>query len=431
MTATSRGGSSSRGELNQTTMSLGEDASHHSFQLTSHKLDGRNYLEWAQSVKLAIDGRGKLGHLTGKVKKPEADDPWMSVWQSENSLISAWLINSMELTIGLNIEFDEFRSRVLEKKPLPTLREAFLKLEERKLGGRYKGAHCLLNEELESGQRNRNLPTPPGFYTPDYSKLYQLVGTQKVMERAQKRKNVDTATGTGDDEIHDAEIEVPIINLVHGSRNAASRVDQALNWIAQIENQFKALRFPEDLKVQVVISFSVGDAENWWRSMEPMIDVAENDVTWKEFKEMFLDQYFPRALRKKMQNDFYSLRQTGNMTVLQYANKFIFLGRFCPKVFEDEVKKMDRFEQAMEMRFKLNEGQRSIGKKPSWMIGSSQAARTRQQGNFQNANTRRGPINAKRGKVKQCKTCQKFHREGRIGWKLSMNLNLFSLNAKM
>ncbi|KAL3511534.1 hypothetical protein ACH5RR_024251 [Cinchona calisaya] len=71
-TTTSRGGSGSRGEPNQTIMTLGGDASHHSFQLTSHKLDARNYLEWTQSVKLTIDGRGKLGHLTGEMKKPEA-----------------------------------------------------------------------------------------------------------------------------------------------------------------------------------------------------------------------------------------------------------------------------------------------------------------------------------------------------------------------
>ncbi|KAL3502019.1 hypothetical protein ACH5RR_036468 [Cinchona calisaya] len=91
--------------------------------------------------------------------------------------------------------------------------------------------------------------------------------------------------------------------------------DVALNWIVQMETKFKPLRFPEDVKVQ--------------------------------FKEMFLDQYFPRALRKKRQNDFYSLRQTGNMTVLQYANKFTSLGRFCPKVFEGEKKKMDWFEQCL------------------------------------------------------------------------------------
>ncbi|KAL3530203.1 hypothetical protein ACH5RR_009525 [Cinchona calisaya] len=56
---------------------------------------------------------------------------------------------------------------------------------------------------------------------------------------------------------------------------------------------------------------------------------------------------------------------------------------------------------AVEMRFKLNEGERSIGKKPRWMMGSNQAVGTRQQGNFQNANKRRGPINANGGKLKQ------------------------------
>ncbi|KAL3498592.1 hypothetical protein ACH5RR_041324 [Cinchona calisaya] len=260
----------------------------------------------------------------------------------------------------------------------------------------------------------------------------------QVIKRARKRKNVDTAIGTADDEIHDAEMEVPLINLVHGSRNAASKVDQggpdpdvAVNWIAQIETKFKALRFPEDVKVLVDIPFLVGDAENWWRSMEPMIDVAGNDITWEEFKEMFLDQYFPRALRKKRQNDFYSLRQIRNMTVLQYANKFTSLGRLCPKVFEDEEEKMDQFEQglraeiecqlashkfttfknmydaalAVEVRFNLNEGEISIGKKPRWMMASNQAT-----GNFQSSNKRRGHVNANGEKLKQCETCQKFNR---------------------
>lgn len=39
------------------------------------KLNGHNYLEWAQFVKLAIDGRGKIGHLTGEISKPDAGDP--------------------------------------------------------------------------------------------------------------------------------------------------------------------------------------------------------------------------------------------------------------------------------------------------------------------------------------------------------------------
>ena len=64
------------------------------------RLNGRNYLKWAQSIKLAIDGRGKVRHLTGEISKPTAGDPNLKKWQSENSLIIAWLINSMEPTIG-------------------------------------------------------------------------------------------------------------------------------------------------------------------------------------------------------------------------------------------------------------------------------------------------------------------------------------------
>ena len=67
-----------------------------SLQITTHKLNGKNYLEWSQSVKLAIDGRGKLGYLTGEIQKPKETDPTYKAWRSENSLVTAWLLNSME-----------------------------------------------------------------------------------------------------------------------------------------------------------------------------------------------------------------------------------------------------------------------------------------------------------------------------------------------
>ena len=53
-----------------------------------------------QIRKLAIDGRGKLGHLTGEIKQPISRDPNLKRWRLENSLIIAWLINSMEPVVG-------------------------------------------------------------------------------------------------------------------------------------------------------------------------------------------------------------------------------------------------------------------------------------------------------------------------------------------
>jgi hypothetical protein len=63
-------------------------------------LNGKNYLGWAQSVKLAIDGRSKLSHLNGEVSKLAADDLNLKTWRSNNSLLIAWLINSIKPTIG-------------------------------------------------------------------------------------------------------------------------------------------------------------------------------------------------------------------------------------------------------------------------------------------------------------------------------------------
>ena len=107
MTGASKPSSSSQAttenvQSETTVVNSGTDfsTSHSSFQLTIHKLNGKNYLEWAQSVKLAIDGRGKLSHLNGEVSKPAANDPNLKTWRSENSLVIAWLINSMEPAIG-------------------------------------------------------------------------------------------------------------------------------------------------------------------------------------------------------------------------------------------------------------------------------------------------------------------------------------------
>ncbi|RVW90170.1 hypothetical protein CK203_041959 [Vitis vinifera] len=42
--------------------------------LTIEKLNGKNYREWAQSIKLVIDGKGKLGFLTGETRRAPPTD---------------------------------------------------------------------------------------------------------------------------------------------------------------------------------------------------------------------------------------------------------------------------------------------------------------------------------------------------------------------
>lgn len=63
-----------------------------SFQSTVEKL---NFREWAQSIQLIIDGKGKIGYLTGEVRKqPSTDTTTLQKWRSENSMVIAWLVKS-------------------------------------------------------------------------------------------------------------------------------------------------------------------------------------------------------------------------------------------------------------------------------------------------------------------------------------------------
>lgn len=51
-----------------------------SLQITIHRLNGKNYLEWSQSVRLVIDSKGKLGYLNGEVKLSASNDLKYKQW---------------------------------------------------------------------------------------------------------------------------------------------------------------------------------------------------------------------------------------------------------------------------------------------------------------------------------------------------------------
>ena len=92
--------SSENGRLAATTGGVDQMSGSASLQITIHRLNGKNYLEWSQSVKLAIDGCRKLRYLTREIQKRTANSPGFLTWRSKNSLVMAWLLNSMEASIA-------------------------------------------------------------------------------------------------------------------------------------------------------------------------------------------------------------------------------------------------------------------------------------------------------------------------------------------
>ncbi|XP_057971056.1 uncharacterized protein LOC131159875 [Malania oleifera] len=83
--------------------------------LTVEKFNGKNYREWAQSIKLVIDGRGKLDFLISETRRPPPTDAVASQkWRSENSLMTSCLMNTMKPTIGKTYLFLPTAKNVLD-----------------------------------------------------------------------------------------------------------------------------------------------------------------------------------------------------------------------------------------------------------------------------------------------------------------------------
>ena len=101
-------------------------------------------MEWAQSVKLAIDGKGRLGYLTGEIKRPKEGDDGFNTWRSENSLVTAWLLNSMEASIAKPHMFmktakevwDSVRETYSDRENASQIFEVKTKLWQSRQGGR-------------------------------------------------------------------------------------------------------------------------------------------------------------------------------------------------------------------------------------------------------------------------------------------------------
>ena len=71
-----------------------------SLQITTKKLNGKNYLQWSHSASMVIHSKGKISYLDGLIPKPPTSDSSYQTWDTQNSMVMAWLIHSMEDNIG-------------------------------------------------------------------------------------------------------------------------------------------------------------------------------------------------------------------------------------------------------------------------------------------------------------------------------------------
>ena len=75
---------------------------HSSLQITTHKLNDKIFLQWSRAAQMVIHRCRKIGYLHDPIKKPKETDPTFHTWDANNSIVMAWLVNSMEENIGEN-----------------------------------------------------------------------------------------------------------------------------------------------------------------------------------------------------------------------------------------------------------------------------------------------------------------------------------------
>ena len=70
--------------------------------------------------------------------------------------------------------------------------------------------------------------------------------------------------------------------------------------------------------------------------------VELDPIEWEEFKENFIERYFPREMREVKVEEFINLKQ-GNMSVEDYSLKFTMLSRYAPSMVSNPRNEMSRF----------------------------------------------------------------------------------------
>ncbi|XP_014522110.1 uncharacterized protein LOC106778641 [Vigna radiata var. radiata] len=119
--------------------------------------------------------------------------------------------------------------------------------------------------------------------------------------------------------------------------------DEADDWICKLEKIFDVIECTEGQKLVFATYMLAGEAEYWWRGMWRGMDARGEVATWVDFRNKFLERYFPISAKQERERQFLALQQ-GNMSVQEYKERFEYLARFYTQDLPEEWK-CRRFEQ--------------------------------------------------------------------------------------
>ncbi|XP_050881245.1 uncharacterized protein LOC127084776 isoform X1 [Lathyrus oleraceus] len=137
--------------------------------------------------------------------------------------------------------------------------------------------------------------------------------------------------------------------------------DAALGWLKEIERIFRVMDCTPAQKVRYGTHMLAVEADDWWLETHERLTVAGEVITWDVFRREFMRKYYPEDVRGKKEIEFLELKQ-GNMSVTDYAAKFVELSKFYPHYTGAgaEFSKCIKFENGLRSEIKKVVGYQKI-----------------------------------------------------------------------
>nr|KYP32348.1 hypothetical protein KK1_046994 [Cajanus cajan] len=101
-----------------------------------------------------------------------------------------------------------------------------------------------------------------------------------------------------------------------------------------MEKIFMVMHCPEERKLVYVIYMLVSEASFWWKGAQAMMEARGEAINWENFKNVFLEKYFPDSARYAKEAEFLRLQQE-IMLVQEYVVKFEHLARYYSQAISE------------------------------------------------------------------------------------------------
>ena len=137
----------------------------------------------------------------------------------------------------------------------------------------------------------------------------------------------------------------PIVSIERARKLGARNYDgigdpeKAWLWLEGNERVFNVMRCSNEQMVTYSAFLLRDRALDWWNAVHRRFPEG---VSWTQFKEEFLEKFYPSVYKDQKIEEFFKLEQ-GTMSVTDNENKFSELVRHVPLFCDHEVQKSKRF----------------------------------------------------------------------------------------